>query len=98
VSVRQLYRLCLAELQFPPGTIIDLARIESVASEILTTSRSLTSIAREHAFNHFSDMRRVFIRFVGMRPGLYRRTGPPPQRPVRRADWQKLPVAAPPER
>jgi len=90
MSVRQLHRICNAELNFPPGTLIDLACIESIAMEILKNECSLTTIATNHTFNDSSNMGRVFFRFVGMRPGLYRQTDSPTGRPKRPANWHKI--------
>ncbi len=72
VSVRTLQRYCSGEIRFPPRLIIDLARMVSITSEIQRTDRPLSAIADAHGFSEPSDMRRWFLRFVGIRPGLHR--------------------------
>ena len=72
VSVRKLSRLSIACLSYPPGLIIDLVRIVSVANEIRATETALKDVSFRHAFPHPSAMGRLFHRFVGVSPGVYR--------------------------
>jgi len=72
VGVRQLYRMSMRGLGYPPGIVLDLFRIESVAGELTGTALSLATIARGHLFCDLSAMSRQFRRFVGVPPGSYR--------------------------
>jgi len=72
ISERTLRRRLLRWTSFPPKTILDLARVSSVATHLLRRDDALETIAREHGFAHAASMSRVFREFVGLRPGAYR--------------------------
>jgi transcriptional regulator GlxA family with amidase domain len=72
MNVRFLTRLSVKELGYPPGVVIDLARIVRVAKEIATTQRGFTAIARRYGFPDQAGMNRQFKRIVGVPPGVYR--------------------------
>ena len=73
LSVRQLRRLSQASFRHPPAIVIALARIASVARDIIRRDATLERLADEHGFGEASTMSRQFTRFVGVRPGAYRR-------------------------
>jgi AraC-like DNA-binding protein len=67
-----LERLSVLWFGVPPGVIIDLERISSVARELGDTEEGLKRIASGHAFDSSSTMGRLFRRFVGLSPRAYR--------------------------
>ncbi len=75
VSIRQLHRMSIGALGFPPGIVLDLARVVSVAGELLAGDDSLAEIAEAHRYRDEASMTRQFNRFVGITPRLYRSRG-----------------------
>lgn len=73
ISVRHLSRLSVVWFGHPPGVVINLIRIRSVARELACTSITLETIADRHGFSAASAMSRLFQRVTGTRPGTYRR-------------------------
>jgi transcriptional regulator GlxA family with amidase domain len=71
-SVRSLERWSIRWFGVTAGTVIDLARISSVAKDIVETTEPLKSIAAAHSFDSPSTMGRLFLRYSGMTPGRYR--------------------------
>ncbi|HEU4401052.1 MAG TPA: helix-turn-helix domain-containing protein, partial [Candidatus Polarisedimenticolia bacterium] len=71
-SVRQLNRLAGRWFGHPPGILLDLARIASVAHDLEQTSHPIERIAENHGFYDSSTLSREFLGFVGLRPGAYR--------------------------
>jgi len=72
ISERRLHRISIASIGFPPGTVLDLARIISVAADLRRERSGLESIAHTHTFPHAAAMSRLFLRFTGLRPGAFR--------------------------
>jgi transcriptional regulator GlxA family with amidase domain len=72
-SVRGLTRLSMKALGYSPGIVLRLARIAGVARTLESTSRRLETVAQAHGFTDPAAMSRLFYRFVGVRPGAYRR-------------------------
>jgi AraC-like DNA-binding protein len=71
-GVRALSRLTRQATGHPPRVILALVRVMSVARELDRTSAPLSEIARRHGFPDRASMDRLFKRFVGSRPCLYR--------------------------
>lgn len=72
LGISTLRRLTGLWFSSPPGIIIDLCRILSVANEIRSTEGSIKAIAGGHGFRDASAMGRLFRRFVGVSPKAYR--------------------------
>jgi len=72
-SLRSLARWSMGWFELPPGTIIDLTRICSIAEEIHASDQPLKAIAAGHGFDSPSSMGRLFLRYSGTTPALYRR-------------------------
>jgi len=72
VSLRQLYRLSWGALSLPPGVIIDLTRVVSVADAVEGSALPMMTIARVHGFTDQPAMNRQFMRFVGEPPTVRR--------------------------
>ncbi len=72
MGVRTLARYSTAWFDLPPGLVIDLARISSVAEKIRGTEEPLKSISSTHSFQSTSTMSRLFRRFLPMSPAMYR--------------------------
>ena len=70
-----LERLSLAWFGVPPGLVIDLVRILSVSDDLTCTEEPLKIIAQRHAFSSVSNMGRMFVRYVGVAPGIFRGRG-----------------------
>jgi AraC-like DNA-binding protein len=71
-SSRQLDRCCRRSLACTPGLLIDLARVMAVAEDLVHSARPLELIAFRHGFHDAATMSRLFVRFTGRRPGLFR--------------------------
>src|SRR3989442_2723009 len=72
LTPRHLGRLSIAWFAHPTKMVIDLARIVSVTRSLIKSSDTIASISRSHGFPDPADMSRLFIRFVGLRPGTWR--------------------------
>jgi AraC-like DNA-binding protein len=96
VSVRKLYRLILRAFPYPPGTLIALACMNSVAQDVAQRPQSLGEIARNHGYSDLSNLNRAFFRFTGMRLGRFRRSEKRGPRAARFSNWQNMTIPSPP--
>jgi AraC-like DNA-binding protein len=96
VSVRKLYRLILRAFPYPPGTLIALARMNSVAQDVALRAHSLGDIARDYGYSNLSNLNRAFLRFTGVRLGLYPGSDVRRPRAAKLADWQNMTIPSPP--
>ena len=72
VSRSALERICRASFQLPPGVMINLHRVASVARDLEETDGALKEISVGHSFPAPSIMNRFFVRFTGAAPAAYR--------------------------
>ncbi len=72
VSVSRLHSIVQEALGYPPGMVLDLVRLESVAVAISGSSAPFMNIAETHGYSAPPAMNRQFVRFVGVAPGEYR--------------------------
>ena len=73
ISDRTLRRRSARSIGYAPEIVIDLARVVSVAAHLRNRNDPLSAIAKKHSFPHASSMSRCFQRFLGVRPGVYRK-------------------------
>ena len=73
VTTRHLARLCKRSGAVPPNILLSLARVRSVVQDLRDPESSLDEIAERHGYADHSTLSRQFRRFVGERPGSYRR-------------------------
>jgi AraC-like DNA-binding protein len=74
LTVRSLTRHSLTWFSYSPGVLIDLARIFSVSMDLEGSEEPIKSIAISHGFGDASTMARLFVRFVRVAPGAFRRS------------------------
>lgn len=74
LSVRHLRRLVEQEVGYCPKTLLDIARLESVARALEHTGASISVIAGLHRFSTLPTLSHLFKRYVGESPGNYRRS------------------------
>ena len=72
VNTRALNRLCRRWFGYPPGLMLDLARIVGIARELRETRTRLGSLAAAYDYSDPPALSNQFLRFVGLRPGAYR--------------------------
>jgi AraC-like DNA-binding protein len=72
VGRRTLERCSVAWFDLSPALIIHLVRILSVSNDLRDSDEPLKAIAEKHAFRSPSNFGRMFARFVGVPPRLYR--------------------------
>jgi len=73
MSPRRLHRLCLRWYGQPPHVVLGLLRVRAVARDLEDRMWTVERIAQEQGYRDASALSRQFMRFVGMRPGAYRR-------------------------
>ncbi len=73
VTPRRLHRLTLRLFGQPPHVLLGLGRVRAVAQALRSHGDSLERIAEECGYTDPGTMSRMFFRYVGIRPGAYRR-------------------------
>ncbi|TWP46925.1 helix-turn-helix domain-containing protein [Lentzea tibetensis] len=71
MSTRHFARLFPQHVGVSPAQYVERARVE-VATELLTGSEPLDTVARRSGFGSAETMRRAFLRVLGVPPGSYR--------------------------
>jgi transcriptional regulator GlxA family with amidase domain len=72
VSVRTFHRRCRSELGVTPAKLIDKLRVEHARTLLATSDVLAKSLADQCGFGTATNMKRVFLRELGVGPREYR--------------------------